>query len=203
MEKYIELVLNRPKTVLAILLLVTIALGSGIPKLRFDTSVDVMMPQHDEQYLYNEEVKKVYGNNGKLIVMNLSAPNLWSREFFQNVDRLTDDIEEYRTFDEEKENGRLEKFRALSRVPGASRETLLAGFQDDPVYRRALEREMDGLPLRGSRARLGRASPRQLCARRSAPWLAGQHLSYRTISFRMGLLTSLSTRLRMRRARLI
>ncbi|HPA72630.1 MAG TPA: efflux RND transporter permease subunit [Spirochaetota bacterium] len=149
MEKYIELVLNRPKTVLAILLFVTIALGSGMPKLRFDTSVDVMMPQHDEQYLYNEEVKKVYGNNGKLIVMNLSAPNLWSRNFFQDVDRLTDDIEEYRTFDEEKENGRLEKFRGLSREPGASRETLLAGFQDDPVYRRTLEREMDRLPLQG------------------------------------------------------
>jgi hypothetical protein len=149
MEKYIEFVINRPKSVLIALLVITVALGSGIPKLRFDTSVDVMMPQHDEQYLYNEEVKKVYGNTGKLIVMNLSSPRIWSREFFDEVEKLTEDIEEFKDFDEAKETGRLEKFRAVTRASGINRDALLAGFNVDPVFRRTLVRQLDRLPMQG------------------------------------------------------
>ncbi len=150
MERYISYVVSKPKTVLALLVLITLVLGSGIPKLRFDTSVDVMMPQGDDQYLFNEEVKKIYGNNGKVIVMHLAASDYWNRAFFSEVEKLTADIEEFKDFNEERETARLERFRAVIKEGHPDREKLLGAFSDDGVFQRTLARLLDELPLNGS-----------------------------------------------------
>ena len=77
MIRYIKFVLNHPLQVLIALALLTIILGMGIPKLRFDNSIDVMMPQEDKEYLYYDKVKKTYGNVGKFVIVNVSAKNIW------------------------------------------------------------------------------------------------------------------------------
>ncbi|MCX7678620.1 MAG: hypothetical protein N2316_05325, partial [Spirochaetes bacterium] len=149
MNRYIQFVLNWPKTALGVIGLVTIVLGLGIPKLQFDTSVDVMMPQHDEQYLYNEEVKKVYGNIGKLIVMDLSAKNLWSEEFFKEVEKFTEDLEEFKECDESREADRLAQFREIIKNKHVDKKQIIASFEDDPVYARTVERVISALPMGG------------------------------------------------------
>lgn len=149
MDRYIQFVLNRPKTVLSTLVTITVILGLGIPKLTFDTSVDVMMPQHDEQYLYNEEVKKIYGNLGKLIVMDITSKNLWSEEFFLEVEKLTEDLEEFKKFDEAREQRRLTRFREIITNGPFDKAKILSSFDDDPVYARAVGRALSALPLHG------------------------------------------------------
>ncbi len=131
------------------MLVITVILGIGIPKLQFDTSVDVMMPQHDEQYLYNEEVKKVYGNLGKLIVMDIVSKNMWSEEFFREVEKFTEDLEEYKKFDKFREEARLARFREIVKAGPYEKAKILAAFEDDPVYARAVGRALSALPLHG------------------------------------------------------
>ncbi len=149
MDRYIQFVLDRPKSVLLVLLVITVLLGLGIPKLTFDTSVDVMMPQHDEQYLYNEEVKRIYGNLGKLIVMDIASKNLWSSEFFGEVEKFTEDLEEFQKSDEAREEARLARFREIIKNGHFDKEKIIASFADDPVYARAIQRALFALPLHG------------------------------------------------------
>lgn len=149
MDRYIQFVLDWPKSVLTAILAITVVLGLGIPKLQFDTSVDVMMPQHDEQYLYNEEVKKIYGNLGKLIVMDIAAKNLWCEEFFRETEKFTEDLEEYKKFDEAREESRLARFREFIKKGPFDKAKILAAFEDDPVYLRAVARALSALPLHG------------------------------------------------------
>ena len=60
MLKYINFVINRPKTVISIIIIITFFLLMGLPKLKFDSSIDVMMPQKDPDYIYNQEIKKIF-----------------------------------------------------------------------------------------------------------------------------------------------
>ena len=71
LNRYISFVLRRPVTVILILLLITAALGTGIWKIKFDNSYDVMMPQKDSLYLFNEETKKIYGNLDNFVISTI------------------------------------------------------------------------------------------------------------------------------------
>ena len=61
MDTYIKFVTHRPIMVIGLLTVITLLLGIGIPKLEFDNSAEVMMPKKDSRYIFNEEVKKIYG----------------------------------------------------------------------------------------------------------------------------------------------
>ena len=88
MVRYIKLVLTYPVCVLITLLAVTIILALGIPRLEFDSSADVMMPRHDEQYLYYQKVKDIYGNIGTFVIMNVTSDNIWTPGFFVEMNNL-------------------------------------------------------------------------------------------------------------------
>ena len=83
MDTYIKFVLRRPIMVIVLLTAITLLIGTGIPKLEFDNSAEVMMPKKDSRYIYNEEVKKIYGNIGKFILMSVAQDDIWNPGFFR------------------------------------------------------------------------------------------------------------------------
>jgi predicted RND superfamily exporter protein len=145
LDRYIRFIINRPGTIITAIILITVALGTGLPKLRFDNSLDSMMPSMDPEYILNERVKKTYGNNGKFIIVDVAPDDLWSDPRLLEFDSLIADIEEYRVFDEARESERREKFTTISNRIPPEREELLAAFDDDPAYRRLLARKIAGL----------------------------------------------------------
>lgn len=140
MQKYINLVVRNPKKAVAFIILITIILGSGLPKLEFESSLDSMMPQKDEEYILNEEVKKIHGNNGKFIIIAVSAENVMTPEILFSVEKLHQDIAEYQSFDQYKEEGRIEIVKDALVSGDITTEGLLAKFNDDPVFQRYLTR---------------------------------------------------------------
>ncbi|HSV96665.1 MAG TPA: efflux RND transporter permease subunit [Spirochaetota bacterium] len=145
LDRYIRFIINRPGTIVAVIVLITIALGAGLPKLRFDNSLDSMMPSRDAEFLLNEEVKKTYGNNGKFIIMDVAPDNIWSDERLLEFDNLISDIEEYRDFDEAREAGRRQKFLSIAAGAPFNREELLEHYKDDQAYSRLLSRKIISL----------------------------------------------------------
>ncbi|MGQ9843829.1 MAG: efflux RND transporter permease subunit, partial [Spirochaetota bacterium] len=147
MKRLLSIVLTYPKTTIAIIIGITLFLGSGLFKIQFDSSLDAVMPKHDPDYLLNEEVKKIYGNNGKFIIIDLSADDMLQPEILQQVGNLHDDIEEYRRFDETREMNRLAILQNLSHKKNISKQQLLSAFSNDPVFYRYVERALTQLSL--------------------------------------------------------
>ncbi|HNX23487.1 MAG TPA: efflux RND transporter permease subunit [Spirochaetota bacterium] len=143
LNRYISFVLRRPVTVLLILLIVTIILGTGIWKIKFDNSYDVMMPQKDSLYLFNEETKKIYGNLDNFIISTISSnKNLWSAGFFRDFDNLVTDLEEFKEYNESLETARLEKLNVYDKeTKEKTLNSLVEYFNEDPAYQRAVKRE--------------------------------------------------------------
>ena len=144
MNRYINFVLERPRVVIAFLLIATALLGAGIPRLGFDNSIEVMMPQQDPEYIRYEKVKDIYGNIGKYIVINLTSDKIWSEDFFVQADAFVSDLEEFKTYDEARETERLARLGAAAGHEQI-RDRVLALFEGDAPFRRALARSMDGL----------------------------------------------------------
>ncbi|HMB20564.1 MAG TPA: hypothetical protein VKQ10_05810, partial [Spirochaetota bacterium] len=147
MAKYIDLVLKKPVLFITILLMVTVILGSGLGKLKFDSSVDAMMPKRDSEYLENQKLKEIYGNNGKFMIMGVSPDNLWNPETLEEINQLINDIEEYSEFNKEKEDNRLQSFKSLVSKKTISLLELRRIYNDDRPYLRLILRKMNTLGI--------------------------------------------------------
>ena len=80
MNKYIKLVLRRPVHILIMLAICTAVLVPGITMLKFDNSVESFMPKSDHEYIYYNELKEIYGDNGRFAIMAVSSDDLWSAD---------------------------------------------------------------------------------------------------------------------------
>jgi len=141
MNKYIGFVLKWPIIIIVLLILATIILTPGIGKLEFDNSVEAFLPKDDYEYLYYNKIRSVYGDSGRFLIMDISAPTLWSAGTFQQMDNFFTDLEEYQDFDESREGLRLSRFDEITETGGMTRADLLGRFSDDPPFQRLLERK--------------------------------------------------------------
>ena len=143
MNKYIKLVLRRPVHILIMLVIFTAVLVPGMTMLKFDNSVESFMPKSDHEYIYYTGLKEIYGDNGRFIIMAVSDDDLWNVETFRKLDVFLADLEEYKDFDEEKENSRLKKFDSIILQKTVRYDDLMAAFSDDPGFSRLLERKIE------------------------------------------------------------
>ncbi|MCX8124388.1 MAG: efflux RND transporter permease subunit [Spirochaetes bacterium] len=146
MKQLLNIVLTYPKSVLAIIIAITIILGSGVFKIKFDSSMEAVMPKHDPEYLLNEEVKKIYGNTGKFIIIDVNASDMLQPHILMLVSHLHEDLEEYQKFDEAKEMRRLSLLQELSHTT-VTKQNLYKTFENDPVFIRYLQRTLHELKI--------------------------------------------------------
>jgi len=137
--------------VIAIIIVITVLLGSGVFKIQFDSSLDAVMPRHDPEYLLNEEVKKTYGNTGKFIIIDVASNDMLQPHILTLVSNLHDDLEEYRRFDEAREMHRLSLLQELSHNKNITKQMLLQTFADDPVFTRYIMQTLQQLDIEGDR----------------------------------------------------
>lgn len=160
MNRYIHFVLRRPVPILIMLAICTAVLVPGITMLKFDNSVESFMPKNDSEYIYYTKLKEIYGDNGRFIIMAVSSDDLWNTETFQKLDALLADLEEYKDFNEDRENSRLKKFDSIISHKNVRYDDLVARFRDDPGFQRLLERKTD--MISGKRGILSRDSLKKL-----------------------------------------
>ena len=142
MNKYIKLVLRRPVHILIMLAICTAVLVPGITMLKFDNSVESFMPKSDHAYIYYNELKEIYGDNGRFAIMAVSSDNLWSGETLRTLDLLISDLEEYKDFNEKRETLRLKRFDSIAARGEVPWCDLMAIFEGDPPFQRLLARKI-------------------------------------------------------------
>ncbi|MEA3470830.1 MAG: MMPL family transporter, partial [Thermodesulfobacteriota bacterium] len=142
MERYIDFVLRRPILTLVALVLITAALAPGMLKLEFDNAIEAFMPKSDYEYFYYNKIKDIYGDNGRFVIMAVSDDDLWSPETFQKIDNFLVDFEEYKDFDEEREESRLRKFDSIMSRGEVRYNNLIGHFHNDKVFQRQLKRKI-------------------------------------------------------------
>ncbi len=104
--------------------------------------MEAFLPQNDSDYLFYNQTKDVYGDNGRFIIMLVSQENLWSREVFKLLSDLIQDLEEYKEYNPERETLRIEKIDALVSRQHVGYSELMDAFQDDVVFLRFLKRKI-------------------------------------------------------------
>jgi len=144
-NRYIAFCINFPKSAIAILSLITVLLAPGILRLKIDNSIETLMPKHDSQYLFYNEVKEIYGDNGQFIVMAVSAGDLFGHDTMTTLDHMITDLEEYKDFNREKETARLNRFAEFQARGSVSAAELIDHFKNDLPFQRLIERKINAL----------------------------------------------------------
>jgi predicted RND superfamily exporter protein len=141
MNRYIDFVLRRPIAVLIFLALITVILTPGMARLQFDNAIEAFMPKNDYEYVFYNDVKNVYGDNGRFVIMAVSHDDLWNPDTFGKIDDLLTDLEEYKDFDENREQSRLAGFDSIMSRGKIGYDTLISNFSGDPAFTRHIKRK--------------------------------------------------------------
>lgn len=141
-EKFIDAVIKYPKASLLIVSVITVIMLFGVLRIETDNSMEVMLPQQDEAYITYKNFQKTFSNMSAGIFLGVSRKGgVWNPEAFTKLDDLITDIEEYKRFNEEKENARLNRLNSDS-LAGKKYSELMDEFKDDPGMQRMIRRKL-------------------------------------------------------------
>ncbi|HOO71904.1 MAG TPA: MMPL family transporter [Spirochaetota bacterium] len=116
---WIRFTVEHPKIVMTLLLLATVFSLAGLPGLRFDPSTEAMMPHDDQAATVGEREDVLFGDSGSFFVTAIEpAPGfgLFSQAVFIHLNALVSEIEEFREFDKEVEDRRLNRLCKLGAI---------------------------------------------------------------------------------------
>lgn len=147
MRKWIEFNLSHPKSIMIVLVIVTFVSIFGISRLKFDSSTDVLMPKADPVYQMGERANLAFTDNKTFTITSIEAAKnkeLFSHEVFSHIKDMVKELREYRDFDMDKENARLDKLISLGSVEIESQgeKKAMAPVQNDSLDS-SLEKELD------------------------------------------------------------
>ena len=89
MERLYLLVVNRPKTLLLLLFLLTCVFGVYAKDIRLDSSVESLLSQNNPDSQYYAEVRQLFGSD-EVGVVGLLADNIYTADVLHKITRLTE-----------------------------------------------------------------------------------------------------------------
>ena len=92
-ERLYTLIVNKPKQILVALLVLTGLFAYPALSVRFDSSVDSLLPGNDPERHYYAGVRQVFGSD-ELGIVGLIADNIYTQEVLHKIRRLTQAIEQ-------------------------------------------------------------------------------------------------------------
>ncbi|HDP66906.1 MAG TPA: RND family transporter [Candidatus Marinimicrobia bacterium] len=98
MKSWIEIILKFPRTIIATCILITLLLGWHIPKLQIEPDIVEMLPQDLDIIVKTNEMEDTFGGS-ELVVISISAENIFSRETFSKIKTITEELEGNRIID--------------------------------------------------------------------------------------------------------
>ncbi len=90
---YQALVLNHPKTIIALLLVILAGFGSGIPDFKLDASADSLLLDNDPDLQRYREISKRYDTGDALVVTASTEGDLLSESSIQILIRMRDEFQ--------------------------------------------------------------------------------------------------------------
>ncbi len=92
MERWIQTVQKRPWLIIAVVLVITAALGSFLPRLEFDASIEAMIPQDDPVLAELEKAVEDFGSQD-LFFIALESDNVFQPATMRKIADMTAALE--------------------------------------------------------------------------------------------------------------
>lgn len=140
-HRYTSAIIRHPLPTLFTLAFITVALGAGMMKLEFDTSVETFLPLDDPQFAFYRSVKAVYGDIDTFVILVVSPEKLWEADTLAEVDAFLSDIEAFQDYDPLLEERRVKTLEGFLASQSVYRTGLMAAFKEDPGFQRFLSRQ--------------------------------------------------------------
>ncbi len=160
MRKWIQFNLEHPKLVLILIIIISILAFYGIQNLYFDSSTEALMPKDSIEYKMGERAKQVFVDSKTFMLTSIEPADghkLFSYEVFSHINDMIKEIEEFKDFNLDLEDQRLNSIIALGNVSidnGNNRETKIPDTtvnQKDAVIESDLDAELlDDEPKKSS-----------------------------------------------------
>lgn len=109
MKKLIELAVNRPKSVLIILAVITLFSVCGVMQLKMDSSTEVLLPKSSAAYNRLQRTKEIFGDTKTFHITAIEPANghkLISSGVFHHIHPLIQEINEFKSFNKNREEKR-------------------------------------------------------------------------------------------------
>lgn len=143
MERLYLLVVNRPKTLLVLLFLLTCVFGLYAKDIRLDSSVESLLSQDNPDSQYYAEVRRLFGSD-EVGVVGLLADDIYTADVLHKITRLTEALEKIEGVQEVLSLANavdpiadvVEPPLLVKRIPTdqAGLDTLRATLADRPIY---------------------------------------------------------------------
>jgi hydrophobe/amphiphile efflux-3 (HAE3) family protein len=91
MERVYQFIVNRPKTLILVVFLVTCFFAYHARSIRIDSSIESLLPKNDIEKDYYYEIRKVFGSD-EIGVIGLITDNIYTQEVLEKISRITDEI---------------------------------------------------------------------------------------------------------------
>jgi hypothetical protein len=102
-----------------IVTVITLIFTYGLTKLEFETSLNYLMPKDEHVYKLGQRANAAFLDSETFVVSSVepvSGKSLFSNEVFSGIVKMVREINEYRNFDYDRENARLETLIQLGNI---------------------------------------------------------------------------------------
>ncbi|MCX5851790.1 MAG: MMPL family transporter [Deltaproteobacteria bacterium] len=142
-HNYTKFIIKRPVITLIALVAVTVVMGFGLPRMQFDASLESFVPVKDVEYQKYKKVTEIYGDVDNFVILDVAPDNLFSENTFREIDNLLTDLEEFRHYDDGREEDRLARLKEYRSQSGVRYDDVIRGFAADPGFSRFLKRTLN------------------------------------------------------------
>ncbi len=91
MQWIAKIVMRFPKTIIAVVIGITLFFGYFIPQVQFNNDAGDFIPPNDPEQLYNEEIEEIFGNDA-VAYIGLVTDNVYNPKTLAKIAALTDEL---------------------------------------------------------------------------------------------------------------
>ena len=89
---WIDVVLNYPRLIIGICLLITLLMGWNIPKIVIDSDIKSMLPKDQEIIVTTNKLEEIFGGS-EIIILSIKSDDIFSKSTLTKLQKLTDEVE--------------------------------------------------------------------------------------------------------------
>jgi len=94
MRTFYGFLLNHPKSILVLLILITAALAVPASRIRIDSSIEGLMLEADPDRVFFDGVREIFGNDEVLVVALVAKETIFRPESLRKVKRISDEAQD-------------------------------------------------------------------------------------------------------------
>lgn len=89
---WIDLVLNYPRLIIGICLLITLLMGWNIPRIIVDSDIKSMLPEDQEIIVTTNKLEEIFGGS-EIVILSVKSDDIFSKATLTKLQKLTNEVE--------------------------------------------------------------------------------------------------------------